>query len=279
MTEQIVTAPTAAPVADSAPMPVAAPAPAIVESAAPAAPVTPAVESPAAPATAAPAAEKPTYELQPSFLDDAVESPAPAPEAPPTEAAPETKAPQEADAAPAPEAAPIVYDFAFPEGFSKDNIDNERFTEFTGLLSSDRIPPEKAQKFLDMHVAEVQRAQSYALDQVWQNYHKQQNGWKSQIRDDREFGGDRLPMTKAEANAFIEQYGGSSDEQAQLRRDLFQTGAGNSPALVRAMARAGRMMAREGAPVVAPPPRQAPVGREQRGLNRYSASSTPGSKG
>lgn len=262
------------------------PAPAPAQTVAPPAPAAapiPAPETPAAPVSApaqAPPAEpsaRPTHELQASFLDDEPKDSAQPKDAPHDAAPSDDKASPEKDAAPAPEAAPIVYEFEYPEGFDRGTLDNERMNEFTTLLNSDRVPQERAQKLLDMHVSEVQRASINALDQVWQSYHKTQNEWKSQIRDDREFGGDRLPFTKASANAFIEQYGGSAEDQAQLRRDLFNTGAGNSPALVRAMARAGRALAQEGRPVVAPPPRQAPPNRQQRGLNRYSGTSTPGS--
>lgn len=272
---------------------VAAPA---VSEAAPAAPIsspaavtpTPAAESvPVAASTAQdakpaessvpPLADaRPAQELQSTFLDEGADPLPQAKDSPVDPAQPET-APAEKDAATTEPVAPVVYEFAYPEGFSPENLDSERFNEFTSTLQAVKAPPEQAQKFLDMHLQEVQRAQVHALDQVWQQYHRQQSDWKSQIRDDREFGGDNLPASKAKANAFIEQYGGSSEEQAQLRRDLFQTGAGNSPALVKAMIRAGVALSREGRPVVSPPPRQAPPSRQQRGLQRYASSSTPGS--
>src|SRR6202012_1306620 len=156
---------------------------------------------------------RPAQELQSTFLDEGAEPPPPAKDAPVDPAQPET-APAEKGAAPAEPVAPIVYEFAYSEGFSPAALDQKRFTEFTSTLQAVKAPPEQAQKFLDMHLQEVQRAQVHALDQVWQQYHRQQNDWKAQSRDDRESGGDNLPVSKAQANAFIEQYGGSPEEQA-----------------------------------------------------------------
>ena len=277
------TSPAAIAAATASPSPAPAPATAVeapvIPSAASAAAESPVVATPANNTTEPKPVEpsvsplvdaRPAQELQATFLDEGAEPLPPAKDAPVEPAQPET-APAEKEIAPV-EAAPIVYEFAYPEGFSAENLDQERFTEFTTLLNETKVPPEKAQKYMDMHLQEVQRARISALDDVWQSYHKQQNDWKTRIRDDREFGGDNLPTSKAQANAFIEQYGGSPEEQAQLRRDLFQTGAGNSPALVKAMIRAGQSLSREGRPVISPPPRQAPPSRQQRGLQRYSGT-------
>lgn len=220
---------------------------------------------------------RPAHEFQPSILDEATD-PLPQAKDAPVDPAQPPAAPVEKDAAPVqPTETPIVYEFAYPEGFQKENLDQERFSEFTSLLNETRVPLEKAQKYMDMHLQEVTRAQIAALDHVWRTHHRQQNEWKNEIKNHPELGGENLRQTKAEANAFIEQYGGSPEEQAKLRTELTQTGMGNSPRLVAAMKRAGIALSREGRPVVSPPPRQAPPSRQQRGLQRYQSSGTPGS--
>lgn len=263
--------PAAAPVAD--PVSPSAAAPLAVESPASVA-HTPAQDTPAAPSSAE---ARPAQEFQPSIFEEGSEPPPPAAQDTPAEPAKPEAAPAEKDAAPAEPAAPVVYEFAYPEGFSSENLDQERFSEFTSTLNAVKAPPEQAQKFMDMHLQEVQRAQIKTLDNVWQTYHRQQTEWKNEIKNHPEMGGDNLRQTKTEANAFIEQYGGSPDEQTQLRRELMQTGMGNSPRLVAAMKRAGIALSREGTPVIVPPPRSVPMSKAQRGINRYAGTGTPGS--
>lgn len=264
-------APAAAPVA--APVSPSAAAPSVAESPASVA-HTPAQDTPAAPSSAE---ARPAQEFQPSIFEEGSEPPPPAAQENPAEPAKPEVAPAEKDVAPAEPAAPIVYEFAYPEGFSSEGLDQERLNEFTSTLNTVKAPPEQAQKFMDMHLQEVQRAQIRTLDDVWQKYHRQQTEWKTEIKNHPELGGDNLGQTKREANAFIEQYGGSPDEQTQLRRELQQTGMGNSPRLVAAMKRAGIALSREGTPVIAPPPRSVPISKGQRGLARYAGTGTPGS--
>ena len=267
---------------EAAAAPVAAPVEAPVSSPAAQVPAAPAasVVASAAPAADAPAA--PQHEFPPSLLDEAG-PPAATPadhadakdtahEAAPGEQPVEPVAPDnEAGANAAP-----VYEFTYPEGFDPKEVDQERFGAFTGLLGENKVAPESAQKLLDMHVNEVRSLSSRMLEQQWDVFNRQQERAQAEVRADPEVGGARMETAMRAAGSFIEQFGGSPEEQARLRTVLRTTGAGNDLTLVKAMYRAGLALASEGAPITVTPPRTPTVTPEERGRRRYAASGTPG---
>lgn len=226
----------------------------------------PADAAAAAPAEAAAAAEAPKAE--PSLLEAATgkkpegdkpadvaavadgekkDSPAPA-DAATTDAKPEAdKKPEgEADAAKtdpdkkdataeAQPPAPIAYQaFTLPEGVA---LDAERLKGFTDIAGPAQIPQDVAQKFMDLHVAEMKR---YADDVQAQSAQHQRDvwttlndRWKTDLRNDPEIGGNRVDTSLSRAKAVIEEFGGTDEQIRDLIAHTSNNGMGNYPGFVR----------------------------------------------
>lgn len=229
--------------------------------------------APAAPAPAAPAAAEPT-----SILSDAK------PEAPAASATPAPAAAAPADGtAPAPTPAadappppkPTYESFKLPDGLQLDQAAASKFTDaLAAFETTNKADHAQVQAFgqslMDMFATEIQgyaQKQTQAQLDAFNNARQQ---WRDEIKADTKFGGEQFTKTVADAGAFIEQYGGTADEVAAARLALRITGAGDHPALIKLFARAGKALAREGAPVPATTPKSPiPISRTQR---RYGNS-------
>lgn len=255
----------AAPVAAEPAAAVASPSPALAAAPeAPAAAVEPvaATEAPAAPARTSLIAEAKTGE-----------EPKPA-EAAPAEAAPvEGEAPA-AEAQPSPEDVkivepePVAYtDFMLPEGVQ---LESEKVGKYTELLGKHRAPQELGQELINLHLAEVQAVADRVQRHNVEAWDRMQDQWVSDFRSDREIGGNREITTLRNCAAVIEQYGGSPEQQAQLRQVFTATGAGNNPAVIRLLNNIGRVLS-EGRPVPAAKPPAQPSSRQER---RYGSTKT-----
>lgn len=260
--------------------PVAEPiaAPAAPAPAAPAAPVAAAVVTPAASEAPAPAPVATPAAEPTSILSDAKAEPiSPAPASVDTAA-------QAAPAQPSPEPAPLpkpTYEsFKLPDGITLDQAGATKFTDALAAFETDNKADHAkmqalGQSMVDMFTAEMQafgqRQQQAQLDA----FNQAREGWRNEIKADASFGGDNFKKTVADAGAFIEQYGGTADEIAAARLALRITGAGDHPALIKLFARAGKALAREGAPVPATTPK-API-TMTRTQRRYGNSLTNGS--
>jgi hypothetical protein len=296
----------------------------VAEAAAPvaeAAPVVPAVaEAPAAkepagevakPEAKAADAAAPAKEFPPSILDEAVKptaeakepaKDAPAPDKPAADAKPpakeepaakeakpgEAKAP---DAKPAEPPAPIEYAFKYPDTIKPTDLDAEKLGAFTGILQETRTPPEAAQKFMDMHLAEMQRVAAETERRVserqWEVFAEQQRESRERVMADPELGGSRHDTMLKTVMSVIDSYGLRKDpngktrtadsiaaERKELLDDFRATGIANRPSLLRLMNWAGDTFIREGKPRPAPAPRSPAADPATRGLRRYS-STTP----
>jgi|SRR5579862_64233 len=251
----------------------AAPSPAATETAAPAAPATP---------------EPPKNEFAPTLLEEAAAKPTDAkPEEKPGEAKEakpdgEKKPDGEAKPAEAPGETPPAptYEFTYPEGIKPEDVSSERMTAFTSLLGEgeDRVTPAKAQKLLDLHLAEVGQVAQKLAQKQWDVFQEQQRAAKEQVLSDPELGGSRHQTAIREIMSFIEQFGGTAEERKQLFDDFRATGIANRVSLLRMLRRAGVALAREGAPHSAPPPRSPAPTRQQRQLARYEKT-TPAAAG
>ena len=306
----------AAPAATPAPAAVTPPAPAAA--AAPAADAAPAgvaavVEAPAAAAPAAepaPAADakpavEPAKEFAPSLLDEAAK---PTADAKPGEAAPATDAAKPADAKPsdtkepaakdgkaqdakpAEPPAPIEYKFKLPEGVKPEDVLNtERMTAFNGILNEARVPPEVAQKFLDLHLDATKQLSAQIEDRIskrqWEVFEQTQKQWREQTLADPELGGSRhataIGTVMDLLNAYTQrdqkgQNPRSADVIAAERKgllDVFRmTGVANNPEFLRFAHWAGDVITKEGKPRPAPVPRQQTPTGQNRGLRRYQGS-------
>lgn len=117
-------------------------------------------------------------------------------------------------------------------------VDDASFGEFKKLALEAQLKPDAAQKLLDLHG----RMQAAAV-QAWQ---AQVQDWRQQAESDPYLSGGAildggftsLKEATAAAGRFLERFG-----DRELRQALDQVGLGNHPALVRALAKAGRELA------------------------------------
>ena len=127
---------------------------------------------------------------------------------------------------------PIEYDLKLPEGVT---VNEESMVQFKGLLAESKTPPEVAQKFLDMHQEALKKASTEPYD-VFKNTNAE---WIKTIQADPEIGGKNLGPTQASVAKLIDTLG---PDQAKAFRDaLAFTGAGNNPAVFRALASIAKM--------------------------------------
>jgi hypothetical protein len=99
---------------------------------------------------------------------------------------------------------------------------------FKEALLANSIPPEAAQSFMDMHVAELSKAaEAFAKSQA-DAWAETQKAWTEEIKADKVLGGSNTPAVTAALGRALDEYGTPEARQAF---DL--TGAGNNPAIVR----------------------------------------------
>lgn len=127
-------------------------------------------------------------------------------------------------------ARPTYTDFKLPDGLK---LDPERAKAATELFADSGLSQEQAQKFMDMHVAEVTAAAGKGA----KDFVDLQNKWVSEVKADPEIGGDKLTASLADSSRAIDRLGGPD-----LRAALDLTGAGNNPAIVKAFVRMGQMI-------------------------------------
>jgi hypothetical protein len=141
---------------------------------------------------------------------------------------------------------PTYGDFKLPEGAT---VDGEQLKAATTLFADSGLSQEQAQKFVDLAVSR-EKAQAEAGLRAFVDL---QDKWVSEIKADPDVGGSRLEATIASATRAIDRLAIPG-----LREALDLTGAGNNPAIVKAFARIGQMIAEDrfrpgnGAPPVAP---------------------------
>lgn len=143
-------------------------------------------------------------------------------------------------------ARPTYSDFKLPEGAT---FDSDSLTAVSTLFADSGLSQEQAQKFIDLAVSR-EKAQAESGLRAFVDL---QNKWVSEIKADPDIGGERLQATIASATRAIDRLAIPG-----LREALDLTGAGNNPAIVKAFARIGQLIAEDrfrpgnGAPPVAP---------------------------
>ena len=90
-----------------------------------------------------------------------------------------------------------------------------------------KVAPDLAQEILNREAAhEASQAADYA---------KQVETWKTELQNDKEFGGDNLPKNVELAQRVVKKFGSESFQQA-----LTDSGLGNHPELVKVFAKIGK---------------------------------------
>ena len=211
-------------------------------------------------------------EFAPSLLDAAQNESAPAPQdGAPAPAGEKTEAPGERPSA------PVKYEFIYPDGFDRGQVNDERMSAYTGVLGEAKVAPEVGQKLLDMHLAEQTRVAEAIAQRQWDVFQETQTRWKNEVMADPELGGGNHPAAISTIMSLVDQYGGNAAERAGLLDAFRITGAANNPHVLRFMHRAAQALSREAVPVAAPPPRSAPSSdpRERRMSSRYGTTTPP----
>lgn len=138
-------------------------------------------------------------------------------------AAPPAEPPKEPDAP----AAFAMDKIKLPDGMKADDAGLKSFGE---VLANDKLSPlERGQALLDLY-ADVTKKGRDAATEAWNAVNKQ---WEQQTLADKDIGGAKWDAAKATIAKAIDSLG--PDLAASVREALDVTGAGNHPAIVKAM--------------------------------------------
>lgn len=118
---------------------------------------------------------------------------------------------------------PVEYSFALPEGV---DLDTKGAESLTALAREHKLPPEAAQKLVDLYAERVQ-AQSNAFTEMVQ-------GWESEVKKDPALGGDKLTETITVAKTAIDKYG-----SPELLALLDSSKMGSHPEVIRFLHKVG----------------------------------------
>lgn len=132
------------------------------------------------------------------------------------------------------EGAPEKYEFQAGEGVE---LDTEALKDFEPVARDLNLTNEQAQKLVDAYpkiLAGVQQRQAEA----WQAQTEQ---WASDVKADKEIGGDKLTANLSAAQRALDLFG-----TPELKEYLNTTGLGNHPDLVKAFVKIGKAMSEDG---------------------------------
>lgn len=143
----------------------------------------------------------------------------------------EQKADDKAKAQEAEQAAQDDYLAAFkaPEGVKAEDV-----KAIAAAAKELGIPKEQAQKFLERDLAMRKSMTEDFQKQTKAEYAKLYDTWESEVKADKDFGGDKLPSSIAAAKRGMSMIF-TAEERAAIERSAFV----NNPLLFRAMARFG----------------------------------------
>lgn len=152
---------------------------------------------------------------------DPATPPAPSPQDPPVAEPPKDPPKDEPAAAFAPDK------LTLPEGMKTDD---PLFKSYSDLMTDDKLAPqERGQKLLDLYTDAVKQARE-AGTEAWNNVNKE---WQDKTKADPEIGGAKFPAVKTTIAKAIDSLG--PNLAAEVRQALDITGAGNHPAIVKAL--------------------------------------------
>jgi hypothetical protein len=124
-----------------------------------------------------------------------------------------------------------------PEGMA---FDPELLAQAGEVFAKHELPVDAAQELVELYGATLRRVDEQAVT-AWK---QQVDAWGAELKADKNFGGPAFEGTKGDVARFIDTFG--ADDAAALRNLLNETGVGNHPALVKALARAGRAAKEDG---------------------------------
>jgi hypothetical protein len=149
-------------------------------------------------------------------------------------------------------AVPEKYEFAPPEGLT---VDPEALGGFEAAAREAGLSQDAFGKLATFGTQLIASKVAAAVEAALPAHLRPaaQTEWQDSVRNDPEFGGDKLAPSLAQAAKAIERFGGDG-----LREALNVTRAGNHPAVVRAFIQIGKALGdaeglSTGKPVVGPP--------------------------
>lgn len=204
----------------------------------------------------APAPEVPAAEPEPAPEPEAVA------EVPPVEPAPEPEKAAEAAPAEGPQV-PVYAEFKLPEGLTAQP---EHMNAFTGFLGSHGLTQEDGQALLDMHGAVLKQATDQMAQRQIDVFEETRAGWRKDV--DKRFGNRRNTAVE-DAKWAITDLVRDKAAREELWGVLSFTGAGDHPAVIGALASAGRRLRERNAPAPGLPANPQPANPADR---RYGAA-------
>lgn len=121
---------------------------------------------------------------------------------------------------------PVEYKFELPDDVQ---VDEARLGEFTEIAKDLKLPPDAAQKIVNLAVAQQKAAVEAHQAQVKE--------WGEQVAADKELG---KPENQAVARQAVEQFG-----TPELKDLLNRTGMGNHPEVVKAFLKVGKAISED----------------------------------
>jgi len=154
----------------------------------------------------------------------------------------EAAKPADAEAA-KPEGAPEKYEFTAPEGF---DVDQDSLTGFEDMAREVGLTQEQFAKVTE-HGLKYFHDQLGAQAEI---FAAREKGWRDSALADSELSDGKalLPGVMENAGRVFDQFGGN-----ELRMALAETGAGNHPAVIRALNQIGKALGVAGTPDVGRP--------------------------
>ena len=121
----------------------------------------------------------------------------------------------------------VEYDgFELPEGMELDAVALEKAAPVFKELG---LTKEQAQKLVSMRATEIQEQND--------TFEKTKADWLTAAKQDKDIGGDKFDESVGDARRFVDNFG-----SPELKSLLDSTGLGNNVSVIKAFARAGKLM-------------------------------------
>lgn len=128
----------------------------------------------------------------------------------------------------------VVYEFKVPEGVK---LDGEALDAVKATAKEFGLTAEQAQKVVDLGVKQAQAFQT----QMAEHSKQVAEQWATDTKNDKEFGGDKLPENLATAKRALDTFG-----TPELKKLLNDSGLGNHPEIIRVFVKAGKAISEDG---------------------------------
>lgn len=122
--------------------------------------------------------------------------------------------------------APVPLDFKFEDLKIPDGMEAmpEHGTKFLDIIGDQKMAPrDRAQALIDLQGAVMQSA----AEKIGQAFQQVRDGWVSEAKANKDWGGDKLPKTLEGIGKLLEVHG-----SPEVRKLMDETGAGDNPHMI-----------------------------------------------